>query len=405
MIAVAATSFPKRPGDLAGAFVLDLSRALAARGKTLAHLCPGAPDAAVEEDLESGIHVRRVPYGRYFGLHRLTYGDGIEANVKRFPWLVAGAPLLGRAMKAALKNTLVRSPECLLSHWIFPTAHWLAPIARAARLPHVVCEHGGGIQLLARLPFGRRMLERIAESVDEIVFVSRDLEEKGARLLGRPWPCRTSVRSMGIDVAAFAPHGERERIRRERLADRSASTFVVLSVGRLVDIKGHDLAIRAVAELEGTELWIAGDGPERESLEALARRLRAPVRFLGRVDRRLMPLEFEAADVFCLASRPIGGGRTEGSPVAVAEALAAGKAVVATLTGGVRDLVTDGVSGLLLPVDDPDALSLAIERLRDDSPMRKRMEASAKATAAANDVSVVAARFAEVIDWAVRKKR
>lgn len=405
MIAVAATSFPKRPGDLAGAFVLDLSRALAARGKTLAHLCPGAPDAAVEETLEPGIRVRRVPYGRLFGLHRLTYADGIEANVKRRPWLVAGVPLLGCAMKSALKEMLDRSPECLLSHWIFPTAHWLAPIAKSARLPHVVCEHGGGIQLLARLPFGRRLLASIAESVDEIVFVSRDLEEKGARLLGRPWPCRTSVRSMGIDVAAFAPRGERELIRRERLGDRSASTFVVLSVGRLVDIKGHDLAIRAVAELDGTELWIAGDGPERESLDSLARRMGAPVRFLGRVDRRLMPHEFEAADVFCLASRTIAKGRTEGSPVAVAEALAAGKPVIATSTGGVRDLLADGVSGLIVAPEDPGALRRAIERLRDDRAFGKHLESGARAAASANDVRIVAAHFAEVIDWAVRKKR
>lgn len=132
---------------------------------------------------------------------------------------------------------------------------------------------------------------------------------------------------------------------------------VLLWVGRMDPVKGLDTLLAAVERLQrerATCLLLAGDGPLRSDLESeTARRHLVPcVRFLGRRDD--VPRLLASADVFVFPSR------TEGLPNAVLEAMAAGTPIVATDVPGNRDLVTDGVTGRLVPVNDASALADAI---------------------------------------------
>jgi glycosyltransferase involved in cell wall biosynthesis len=161
-----------------------------------------------------------------------------------------------------------------------------------------------------------------------------------------------------------------------RLARRAAlgipdGRWVVGIMARLTAVKNHQLLLRAVRQLTAAgssiHIVIVGDGPEREPLEQITRDwdLGGRVTFTGTLPNR--PNPHALFDVSALTSR------SEGFPNAVVEAMAAGRPLVATDVGGVRDAVTDGVTGLLVPDDDDTAFAAALERLRGDSPLAERL--------------------------------
>jgi glycosyltransferase involved in cell wall biosynthesis len=149
----------------------------------------------------------------------------------------------------------------------------------------------------------------------------------------------------------------------------------VLIVGRLIRDKGVDVALDAAAGLQAL-VTVAGDGPERTRLAAQARRLDLDVRFEGNVGRDRLDQLYRGASAVVLASR-----RGEGLPNVLLEALAYGRAVVATPVSGVCDLVRDGVNGLLVPPGDEGALRTALARLAHERGLAERLGAAARETA------------------------
>jgi GalNAc-alpha-(1->4)-GalNAc-alpha-(1->3)-diNAcBac-PP-undecaprenol alpha-1,4-N-acetyl-D-galactosaminyltransferase len=155
-------------------------------------------------------------------------------------------------------------------------------------------------------------------------------------------------------------------------AKRLLARPALLAVGRLDGPKGYDLLFRAFARLKDRHLnWtltILGEGPMRHELETLGRQLGISnrVNFLGRVSN---PYDFFAqADIFVTASR------YEGFPMALCEAMACGLPVIATdCPSGPKEIIRDGVDGVLVPNEDVEALTSAINRLIEDEAMRQRL--------------------------------
>jgi glycosyltransferase involved in cell wall biosynthesis len=150
-------------------------------------------------------------------------------------------------------------------------------------------------------------------------------------------------------------------------------------VGRLVAIKGHEVFLHATARLAQTyptaHFLVVGDGERRNDLQSLALALGVGerVHFLGW--RRDIPTILAGLDVVVLPTIL----DFEGTPLAVIEALACAKPVVATCVGGVPELVRDGETGLLVPPRDPEALANAMARLLDDAFMGQQLGASGRA--------------------------
>ena len=151
----------------------------------------------------------------------------------------------------------------------------------------------------------------------------------------------------------------------------------VLCVGRLIENKGIDTAIKAVADV-GAELTVAGDGPERPALEALAREIGLKVRFEGMVSRERLQSLYREAKCLVLSAR-----RGEGMPNVLLEAMAYGVPVIATPIAGIRDLVIDNHNGLLVPPNNIQALSTALRRLEVEPGLTDRLGRAARETAAA----------------------
>jgi glycosyltransferase involved in cell wall biosynthesis len=171
-------------------------------------------------------------------------------------------------------------------------------------------------------------------------------------------------------------------------ARRPGDPLVIGSLGRLHRQKGYDVLLRALAEIAEAELVLVGDGEERVSLEALAHELGVAgrVRFAGwDADARARLAGF---DIFVLPSR------FEAFPLSIVEAMLAGRPVVATDVGSVREAVRHGETGLLVLPDDPAALAAALVRLLGDGVDRARLAAAGRQLAARRFTpAVMAAAF------------
>ena len=140
---------------------------------------------------------------------------------------------------------------------------------------------------------------------------------------------------------------------------------VVVSVGRLKQPKDFSTLARALAQLDVPyRALVAGDGPDRPALEAEVAALGVRLGLPG--ERDDIPGLLASADVFVLSSR------SEGMPLSILEAMAAGLPVVASAVGGVPELVLDGETGLLVPPGDPAALAAGLRRLLEDPARRRR---------------------------------
>lgn len=222
---------------------------------------------------------------------------------------------------------------------------------------------------------GYRLIERtLAPRTDALVVVTTADREAGlARKIGRPEQYAL-VRS-GIDLAEAAPSGARQAVRAE--LGWADDDIVVASVGRLEAQKDPITMVEALSEAQAQvprlRAVLVGGG----SLEAQVLETASALDIADRLDllglRDDVPSLLAASDLFALSSR------WEGLPRAALEAARAGLPIAATDTGGIRELIEDGVTGRLVPVGDASALALALVALADDADGARELAAAAAA--------------------------
>lgn len=207
-------------------------------------------------------------------------------------------------------------------------------------------------------------------------------------IVGQGWPDERAhyVPNFVTDTLGTAPLSR-------AAFDTPPGAKLVVTMGRLHANKAFDVLLRAIEPLHDCYLWIAGEGPERAALESLAAHLSVSprVRFLGWRDD--VAALYATGDLFVCPSRhePLGN--------VVIEAWAAARPVIAAAAQGPRQLITDGIDGRLVPVDDPQALSAALRRLLD-TPEEARALAAAGRVAYERQFTeaAVVARYQEFFD-------
>ena len=279
----------------------------------------------------------------------------------------------------ALARVLAMRPDVIHAHEFHSTARVGLWAARIGRRPLVVSAHRSGalgdVQRQGRRLSGRIRTRRLLQRADLLVAVSAEIAaemvEAGAS------PDRVRIIRNGVDVDRFAPLGTDTRVRRRAEWGWSADELITVFVGRIAEEKRVEMLIESWRETHrslaspGT-LVIAGEGPERERLEAAT--AGESVVWLGIVDDPSALLS--CADVFVLASA------AEGLSNALLEAAAAGLGIVVTDVGGAREVIDDGETGLVIPPDDPGALADAMKTLLGDPDLRHLMGGSARVAVA-----------------------
>jgi glycosyltransferase involved in cell wall biosynthesis len=284
---------------------------------------------SVEHLRARGVDVDVVGPGQFrnFGL---AYGHGVVGNLRRRPWLALFVP--------ALLASFVRAARCVEADLLH--AHWLAAgwVASRTGKPFVVQVWGTDVELARRVPW---LARRVLADARLVIAASTALAES-ARNLGAQ---NVRVIPSGVDLPAEV--------------GAEAEPPEVLYAGRLSAEKG---VLELVEATRGMKLVVAGDGPLRP-------RVPGALGFVAHDE--LERLYARAAVVACPSRR-------EGFGVTCLEAMAHARPVVATDVGGLRDLVVDGETGLVVPPRDRGALRAALERLLGDRALRRRLGATGR---------------------------
>jgi glycosyltransferase involved in cell wall biosynthesis len=399
-ILLTASTFPLRPGDAVPGFVLGLARALAERDEVTV-LAPGSPGTASAE-CWSGVRVRRFPYFWPRRLERVAYGDGIDANLRRawlarleLPAFLAAESHATRTAAAEMRAELVNS------HWLVPQG-FTAALARGGRerFRHVVTLHGGDAHLLGKWPFAGALARFVSSRTDAFLAASAAVRERLDAVLQSP--SDAVVQPMGVDLARFRSGPALDA------AEEGLAGGYVLYVGRLQEIKGVSVLLRALARVRvrhpALGLLVVGYGEREAALRDETRQLglEAAVRFGGARGPDDVARALRGCRACAVPSLQLADGRVEGMPTVVAEALAAGARLVATATGGIPEVVSDGENGWLCPPGDPEALAAALLRALD-APDAAAVAARGGEAADRFDWTRVAQRYREVFERVTRE--
>ena len=194
----------------------------------------------------------------------------------------------------------------------------------------------------------------------------------------------------GVDLRRFAPR-----------VSMSNGVARLLAVGRLVEKKGFHFLIAALAGLRFPfSLTIVGDGPEKNRLKQLVtlNQLEDRVVFYGDVTHARLPKLYAEADVVVVPSTQDASGDRDGLPNVVLEAMASGRAVVASDVGAIGSAITDNENGLLVPPADPVALGQAIRRLSADRELRQQLGTNGRRRAESDyEVGRCSLRFQQLL--------
>jgi glycosyltransferase involved in cell wall biosynthesis len=259
-------------------------------------------------------------------------------------------------------------PDLIHAHFATDGTNMLG-LQDRLNVPSIVTLHGYDVTTRTeewkRGMYGRRYLARLPrlfQRTSRFLCISNAIRQ---RAISAGFPeAKLVVHYTGVDCARFTPLESSQRNR-----------ALIVFVGRLIEVKGCEYLLRATALLESQAgmnappaLVVIGDGPLRGELEALSRRLKLNVQFLGAQPSEVVRQWIGKARVLCNPSVTSAEGNAEGFGMVFAEAQAMGTPVVGSRCGGIPEAVCDGETGLLAPERDVTALATHLHRfLTDDA--------------------------------------
>jgi teichuronic acid biosynthesis glycosyltransferase TuaC len=364
------TLFPNAVQASHGIFVETRLRRLLADGRVRARVL--APVAWVP---------RGVPKAEWAKLRQIPDREKRNAIAIDHPrYLVVpkiGMNLTPYTLYAALRKRFERLMaagekfDVIDAHYFYPDGVAAVWLGKAFNIPVVITARGTDINLIPEYPTPRRLILEAAQDAGALITVCQALKDRLAEL-GVPSSKVTVLRN-GVDLEVFQMQ-DRASLRKKW----DLNGLVLVSVGLLIERKGHDLAIAAMPQVPDATLLIIGSGPERGSLEKLAERLgvKDRVRFLGMLDQKMLSEIYNGADALILASS------REGWANVLLESMACGTPVLASAVWGTPEVVAAPEAGLLLKNRDAAAIVGAIAQLRSALPDRTATR-----------------RYAEKFDW------
>ena len=382
---VTASTFPRWENDTEPRFILDLCRYMTDQFDVTV-LVPAAPGAKEKELLE-GVTVIRY---HYFPIHRwetLCYPGAIVPRIREKKVRILLVPFLLLSLYLQLVKRL---PDYDLVH-----AHWLIPqgiVQSFFKKPYIVTGHGGDVTSLNK-GILKRLKIRCMKKASHVTVVSEHLKSQVQKLSPDILP---SVVSMGVDCSKFG--------RQYRVPNyfNQGDKKVVLFVGRLVMVKGVAYLIEAMKEVDAI-LVIVGEGSLRGELEAQGQEVNVlskwnKIRFLGAKTHDELRNIYASADVFVCPSITDSDGAQEGFGLVMLEAMASGLPVVASRSGGIIQLIEDGVNGLLCAEKCVGQIAESISKLLNNENIYQNIVVGGKRTVERYSYRCIAERYVKIYE-------
>lgn len=377
---VTASTFPRWKEDTEPRFVLDLCLHLTEEFDVTV-LVPAAYGAK-EDEIIDGINIIRY---HYFPIHRwetLCYPGAIMSRIKEKQIRVLLVPFLFVSLFFHLLKML---PEYDIVH-----AHWLIPqgiVQSFFKKPYIVTGHGGDVTSLNKGLF-KKLKTKCLRNAKAVTVVSNHLSEKVKELTPE---LHISIIPMGVNTTLFG----RQYYRPDYFGQEDKK--VILFVGRLAEKKGVSYLIDAMKYIDAV-LVIVGDGPMRRKLESQAADMKNKVRFFGARTHEELKIIYASADVFVAPSVTAEDGDQEGLGLVILEAMCSGLAVVASDSGGIKDVVHDGYNGLLAEEKNSADLANKIKILLKDEAFYKRIVCNSAESVQQYDYNVLAKKYCGLLN-------
>lgn len=315
-------------------------------------------------------------YAKFAQTPRFETRNGIEVYHPRYflPPKV-GMNLAPSAMARAALPTIKRliadgfDFNLIDAHYYYPDGVAAGLVAKQLGKPFVVTARGTDLNLIADYAKPRSMILDTAARASASIGVCRALMDRLAELGADPR--KLHVLRNGVDLERFQPV-ERETARRQ--LNLPLDRRIMLSVGLLIERKGHHIAIEALSQLKDHLLVIAGSGPELTSLQRLAKNLGVEdrVRFAGQIPNEQLKQWYSAANILVLCSS------REGWANVLLESMACGTPVVATNIWGTPEVVACPSAGVLMKRRDAPSVVDAVKVLYSSYPERDQTRAHAE---------------------------
>ncbi|MBS0467514.1 MAG: glycosyltransferase family 4 protein [Proteobacteria bacterium] len=315
-------------------------------------------------------------YAKFAATPRAEDRNGVEVHHPRYFLLPkVGMGMAPYAMALGALPTIRRLQrqgfdfDLIDAHYYYPDGVAASLLAKWLGKPFVVTARGTDLNLIPQYPFPRKLILQTAAQASASIGVCQALMDT----LGDLGADRSKLHTLrnGVDLDRFVPEDRAQA--RQRLG-LSVNGRYLLSVGHLIERKGHHIAIEALSHLPGVTLLIAGGGSEEGALKAVAKRLGVAerVRWVGVVPQTDLKWWYSAADVLALCSS------REGWANVLLEAMACGTPVLATNIWGTPEVVSTPAAGLLLARRDAPALAAAWVNLHTQLPSREDTRAHAE---------------------------
>ncbi len=314
-------------------------------------------------------------YAQFAATPRQEHRNGLEVHHPRYLLLPkVGMNLAPYTMALGALATVKRLQregfdfDLIDAHYYYPDGVAAGLLAKWLGKPFFVTARGTDLNLIPEYPFPRKLILQTAAKASGSIGVCKALMDTLQELGAEPGKLHT-LRN-GVDLERFVP--EPRDVARARLGLNIAGPYL-LSVGHLIERKGHHIAIEALVQLPGVTLLIAGSGPEDGALKALANRLGVAdrVHWAGVVPQTELKWWYSAADALTLCSS------REGWANVLLEAMACGTPVIATNIWGTPEVVSTPNAGVLMTSRDSGSLAAAWNQLKKSTPERNSTRAHA----------------------------
>jgi glycosyltransferase involved in cell wall biosynthesis len=372
-IAVLTSSYPRFPGDGTAPFIMAFCEGLSALGHDVRVFAPYDPEVIPDEN--NKVHVNWFKYIWPDKWNVIGHARSLRADVRLRPiaYILLPFYILCAAL-SLIRNINLQRADLIHVHWILPNglAAMFASILKG--IPYVVSLHGSDMYLARRNKLFRSISRMIFNHAGGVTACSPELLQ-AALEMGAPE--RSILLPYGVDTHKFNPEQSNPQIRGS--LNSNHDEVLILSLGRLVYKKGFNILIDSIPTVVKAEpkvkVIIGGDGPLKVELADQIELLEMDryIHLAGTIPWDEIPEYLASGDIFVLPSIRDKYGNIDGLPNVLLEAMSSGKPVIASDIPGVKNVLEDGHTGLLVPSGDSTELSRAIIALVENPSLRKKL--------------------------------